>query len=438
MKRIFKPYEVDDLESFKNKVLELSDQLEHFCLLESNNYDLYPYSNFGFFVAIDSLAQLTADPNTYFFNDLQAFHQVHKDWLFGYLTYELKNQVEPTLSSKNLDGINCPLAHFFVPKYLFRFYKDSLELGVTNEIHRDEFKSLIKNIPPKKKTTTQQYNSQPKERMNEATYVKRVNALKDHIQRGDIYETNFCQEFYIENESINTISVYQKLNELAKAPFGAYFKQNDLYLLCSSPERYLKKIGRKIISQPIKGTIRRGENESADNLLKEALRWDPKERSENVMIVDLVRNDLSKIAKKGSVTVEELFAIYTFEQVHQMISTVVCQVDKNLPFTEILEATFPMGSMTGAPKYRAMKLIEEYEMVQRGLYSGAVGYITPLGNFDFNVVIRSIVHNAAQKYTSIQVGSALTIDCKPEYEYKECLLKAKAMLKALSPSQLTC
>lgn len=432
MKRIFKPYKVDDLENFKSKVLQLSENIEHFCLLESNNYDLYPYSNFGFFVAIDSVDHLTAKPSTYFFDELEKFHQVHKDWLFGYLSYELKNQVEPDLSSQNDDGIGCPLAHFFVPKYLFRFYNGKLELGVTDEKHRKAFELLIENVAMENKSKASFQNSPPKRRLNEKEYIESVKALKSHIQRGDIYETNFCQEFYIENEYIDTIAVYKKLNALAKAPFGAYFKQNDLYLLCSSPERYLKKIGQKIISQPIKGTIRRGKNKTTDNLLKEALRWDPKERSENVMIVDLVRNDLSKIAVKGSVTVEELFAIYTFEQVHQMISTVVCQVAKGLPFTKILEATFPMGSMTGAPKFKAMELIEKYEIVQRGLYSGAVGYVTPLGNFDFNVVIRSILHNAAEKYTSIQVGSAITIDCKPEYEYKECLLKAKAMLEALS------
>ena len=425
-------------------MLELSSQFEHFCLLESNNYDVYPYSNFGFFVAIDSLHHIKGEIGKDFFDQLGAFHQSHQDWLFGYLSYELKNQTESQLSSKNLDGVECPIGHFFIPKYLFRFYEGELELGVTKEVFRNEIKELLqftdnnhpdlskaKITPPLKIGDDSVSKSRIRERINESAYIKSVESLKQHIQRGDIYETNFCQEFYQENQSIDTIKVFRKLNDLARAPFTAYLKQDDLYLLCSSPERYLKKVGHKIISQPIKGTIRRGETESADILLKEALLWDPKERSENVMIVDLVRNDLSKIARKRSVIVEELFGVYTFEQVHQMISTVVCSVPKNLSFHEILRATFPMGSMTGAPKFRAMELIEEHETVQRGLYSGAVGYITPLGNFDFNVVIRSIVHNAAKQYTSVQVGSAITIDCIPEYEYHECLLKAKAMLKAL-------
>jgi para-aminobenzoate synthetase component 1 len=168
-----------------------------------------------------------------------------------------------------------------------------------------------------------------------------------------------------------------------------------------------------------------------DNLLKQQLFFDEKERSENVMIVDLVRNDFSKIAIKNSVDVEELFGIYTFEQVHQMISTITCNIEQNLSFSEIIKAVFPMGSMTGAPKIAAMELIEQYEPTKRGLFSGAVGYITPKGNFDFNVVIRSILYNSTNKYISIQAGSAITIDCDAEKEYEECLLKAKAMLEAL-------
>jgi para-aminobenzoate synthetase component 1 len=432
MARRFKAYPVENLEVFKHKMLLLSKQFSNFCLLESNHYERYPYSNFGFFVAIDSLAEVTASSESSFFPTLQAFHDQHKEWLFGFLSYDLKSEIEPSLTSENYDGIGCPKAHFFIPKYLFRYYKNTLELGVMDETHRQTFETLYHSIPSDSIEVTDEITpSALKERMDEATYIEKVEALKQHIQRGDIYETNFCQEFYLENTAILTIQVYEKLNQLAKAPFGAYLKKEDLYLMCSSPERYLKKYNSKVISQPIKGTIRRGENETADALLKEALLWDPKERSENVMIVDLVRNDLSKIAKKGSVKVEELFGIYTFEQVHQMISTVVAKVDKKLPFTQILAATFPMGSMTGAPKFRAMQLIESYETVQRGLYSGAVGYVTPLGNFDFNVVIRSIIHQAEKKYTSVQVGSAITIDCKPAYEYKECLLKAKAMKAAL-------
>ncbi len=152
------------------------------------------------------------------------------------------------------------------------------------------------------------------------------------------------------------------------------------------------------------------------------------------MITDLVRNDLSRIADKGSVHVDELCEIYTFEQVHQLISTVSCTVSPEIPSVEVLEKTFPMGSMTGAPKISAMQIIESLEDAKRGLYSGAIGYFSPHGDFDFNVVIRSILYNSAEKYLSFSVGSAITINSTPEKEYEECLLKARAMRQVLGIS----
>ncbi|MBP8192996.1 MAG: anthranilate synthase component I family protein, partial [Chitinophagales bacterium] len=255
--------------------------------------------------------------------------------------------------------------------------------------------------------------------------------IKTHIQLGDIYELNFCQEFYAGDALIDTVRVFQKLNQLSKAPFTSFFKNEGNYLMCASPERFLKRQNNTLISQPIKGTRKRIQDKKQDNLLKQQLFFDEKERSENVMIVDLVRNDFSRIALKNSVEVEELFGIYSFEQVHQMISTVTCTIPQDLSFSEIIKAVFPMGSMTGAPKIAAMELIEQYEPTKRGLFSGAVGYMTPKGNFDFNVVIRSILYNEQNQYVSIQAGSAITIDCDAEKEYEECLLKAKAMLEAL-------
>lgn len=166
-------------------------------------------------------------------------------------------------------------------------------------------------------------------------------------------------------------------------------------------------------------------------MLKNDLAKDEKERSENIMIVDLVRNDLSKTAVKGSVKVEELCKVYSFDQVHQMISTVTSQIEENTHPIDVIKSTFPMGSMTGAPKISAMKIIENLEETKRGLYSGAVGYITPRGDFDFNVVIRSILYNHTQKYISFSVGSAITSKSDPLKEYEECLVKAKAMHEVL-------
>ena len=205
----------------------------------------------------------------------------------------------------------------------------------------------------------------------------------------------------------------------------------NLYALSASPERYISKNGNEVISQPIKGTAKRLSDEMEDEKLRLHLENDQKERSENIMITDLVRNDLSKFANKGSVKVDELCNIYSFKQVHQLISTVTCQVDKSLSPVYMIRETFPMGSMTGAPKISAMNIIEELEDSKRGLYSGAVGYFNPRGDFDFNVVIRSILYNTLNNYVSFSVGSAITAKSIPENEYEECLIKAKAMREAL-------
>ena len=268
-------------------------------------------------------------------------------------------------------------------------------------------------------------------RIHKEDYFNKVNALLEHIHRGDIYEVNFCQEFYAEEISLNPLVTYSKLNEISKPPFATYLKFDDKFLLSASPERYLKKSGSKVISQPIKGTAKRAEDLVQDELLKNQLRDDTKEQSENIMIVDLVRNDLSRIAKKGTVSVDELCKVYTFEQVHQLISTVSCEVENSMNPIEIIKNSFPMGSMTGAPKISAMELIEKYEVTKRGLYSGTVGYFTPNGDFDFNVVIRSILYNQSKQYISYSVGGAITAKSDPLKEYEECLIKAKAMREVL-------
>ncbi len=270
-----------------------------------------------------------------------------------------------------------------------------------------------------------------KPRISKTDYLSKVNTMLEHIYRGDIYEANFCQEFYIKNTQINPLETYRKLNSISKPPFATFIKLNDKYLLSASPERYLKKTGTKIISQPIKGTAKRSKDSVEDKRLKEQLAIDEKERSENIMIVDLVRNDLSKTAKKGTVKVVELCQVYTFPQVHQMISTISSEIEETEHPVHVLESTFPMGSMTGAPKISAMKIIETLEETKRGVYSGAVGYFTPDSNFDFNVVIRSILYNHSQQYVSFSVGSAITAKSNPLKEYEECLIKAKAMREVL-------
>ncbi|MDT8413316.1 MAG: aminodeoxychorismate synthase component I [Vicingaceae bacterium] len=353
-------------------------------------------------------------------------------WQFGFISYDYKNQIEK-LSSNHPDGIQFPEKHFFTPQLLFVLEGENSHLHYNKEHYSsDEINAILNNIAIYKLAAIE--TKQPIEvisRITKADYLANVSALKNHIQLGDIYEVNFCQEFYAENVAINPIDYYFLLNKKSPTPFSCFVKQDDKYLLCASPERFIQKTGNDIISQPIKGTIKRGENQQEDEQLKQILSQDQKERSENVMIVDLVRNDLSKIAQKASVKVDELCGVYTFPQVHQMISTVRAKLKENTNFEEIIQALFPMGSMTGAPKISAMQLIEKHEATKRGIYSGTVGYITPEKNVDFNVVIRSITYNNNRKYLSFMVGGAITALSIPEKEYEECLLKAKAMIEVL-------
>jgi len=267
-------------------------------------------------------------------------------------------------------------------------------------------------------------------RIQKETYIGIIEKLRQHILRGDCYEINFCQEFYATAVKVDPLLAYHRLTELSPNPFSAFYKLHDKYCCCASPERYLKRTGNKIISQPIKGTSKRNLNDKQlDEDNKQYLLQSSKEKAENVMVVDLVRNDLSRICVPGSVKVEELFGIYSFPQVHQMISTVCGELKEGVSIADIFRETFPMGSMTGAPKIRVMQLVEQYERTKRGLFSGAIGYIRPGGDLDFNVVIRSLFYNASTQYLSFQTGSGITFYSEPEKEYEECMMKAEAMLR---------
>ncbi len=268
-------------------------------------------------------------------------------------------------------------------------------------------------------------------RFTEEEYLQTVEIIKNHIIEGDVYELNLCIEFFIEKLELNPLEAYQELCKISKMPFSSFLKitvnDSEKYALCASPERFLKKTGNKLISQPIKGTVKRGLTQEEDEELKNYLRTSEKERAENMMIVDLVRNDLARSAEIGSTHASEMFGIYSFQQVHQMISTVEATLHKDKNWSEAIKNAFPMGSMTGAPKIKATQLIEKYEKTKRGLYSGSVGYITPNGDFDFNVVIRTLFYDSFSKYASFQVGGAITYDSEPKSEWEECLLKAKAI-----------
>lgn len=411
---------------FKQKALYWANQFDVCCFLDSNNYT-DTYSAYDFIVAAGVQHEIR-ETHGAAFEKLKQFQEIQKQWLFGFFSYDLKNETE-NLESKNSDLLNFPDLYFFVPKYLIAFKNGLAEVLIGDESilsEINEFKIRVKD---------QKLSLKIQQKLSKAQYIEKINALKNHIIRGDIYEVNFCQEFFATHAIIDPVKTFEDLNRISPTPFAGYFKIYHQYILSATPERFLCKRGNKLISQPIKGTARRSVNFIEDEQIKINLRNDIKEQTENVMIVDLVRHDLTKSAVKGSVKVEELFGIYSFSQVHQMISTVSCELNPSVHFIDAIKNAFPMGSMTGAPKVKAMKLIEQYEETKRGVYSGSFGCINPNGDFDFNVVIRSILYNEHNQHVSFQVGGAITYQCDAEKEYEECLLKASAIMHILTAIQ---
>jgi len=403
----------------------------HSAVLLSNNYTHDPYSRFEMLAGAGELSRISLSEAAGAIEELHEFQQQQADWMFGYLSYDLKNGIE-ALGSSNPDYLDFPVLEFFVPRIVFKQDKEGLMAGcLEGSIEEHDLSSIVASIaalPP------EQHHFPPvrlNQRITRDEYLEKVAYLKDNIQYGNIYEINFCQEMFSEDTPINPSTVFNHLNQLNPSPFSAFVRSDYRYALCSSPERWLCRKGNRLISQPIKGTSRRGANTADDQALADSLKNNIKEQAENVMIVDLVRNDLSRVAAPKSVRVDELFGVYSFPQVHQLISTVSCKLRPDVGLTDILRAAFPMGSMTGAPKIKAMELIEQTEDLKRGLYSGSVGYISPDGDFDFNVVIRSLLYNAQTRYVSVMAGGAITSASEPEDEYEESLLKMKAMKQAL-------
>ncbi len=411
-------------------LLSKSKEVDYISILDSNTQIIHPelptnYINYDLISGVDALDVLEVNMDA--FNSLRAFHLQHKDWLFGYLSYDLKNEVEQ-LNSKNHDGICAASLSFFIPKYVLLLKGNKLV------IHTYETKEKCKQFLVKLEINSEEQISAVifQQRESKDVYLQKIAQIKRHIQRGDIYEMNYCQEFFAKEINLNPIVVFQELNKNTTTPFSSFLKLDYLSVMCASPERFIRKLGNQLISQPIKGTRKRGENIEQDIILSKELITSEKDISENVMITDLVRNDLSITATKGSVKVKELCGVYTFEKAHQMITTITSEVDEKVHFSTILKSVFPMGSMTGAPKLKAMELIEEFESFKRGMFSGAIGYITPKGDFDFNVVIRTILYNASAKYLSVGVGGAITIKSDAEEEYEECLVKVKPIFEVLN------
>jgi para-aminobenzoate synthetase component I len=424
--RVSISFPVTDFFKTKYQMLNWARQFSIFCFLDNHAYQ-QPFHDHECLLAAGSIGDVESSAG-HAFEDLRQFSASAGDWIFGHFSYDLKNETD-SLHSHNPDSIIFPDLFFFIPEILLELNNGSLKIGM----HGNDHYRILDEILGQPDTFQRDYRETGiKERISHKDYIESIKKIQKHIAYGDCYELNFCQEFYAENSVLDPWYTYSLLSANSPMPFGAFYKHKDQFLLCASPERFLKKKGNIILSQPIKGTASRiPEHALLDEIEKSKLYHSAKERSENIMIVDLVRNDLSRISSEGSVRVNELYGIYSFPHVHQMISTISGNLAEGIAWSDAIRLTFPMGSMTGAPKKRAMELIEEYEKTKRGIFSGAVGYCNPEKDFDFNVVIRSIMYNSSNRYLSYQVGSAITFYSEPEKEYQECLLKAAAIKKSL-------
>ena len=408
----------------KEKVLNWLQRFDTFCFLDNHQYQIPPHSQ-ECLVAAGRRASLNVQPGPVL-AQLRNFISQHKNsWLFGHINYDLKNELE-ALSSRHTDPIGYPCVYFFKPSVVLHLNEHELKIEANDPAQIFEEISHIVLEDGERAGSAVDI----RQKLEKEEYLTIIQKLQQHILWGDCYEINFCQEFFAEKAGIDPLLVYRKLSEVSPNPFSALYRVHDKWLLCASPERYIRKQGRHIMAQPIKGTAARiADNQQADEHARHDLLHSDKDRSENVMIVDLMRNDLSKVCEEGTVKVDELYGIYSFPQVHQMISTISGELKEGVHFADIIKASFPMGSMTGAPKKRVMELIDQYETTRRGIFSGTLGYISPNGDFDFNVIIRSIMYNASSQYLSFQTGSAITFYSDPGKEWDECLLKAEAMKK---------
>jgi len=418
---------IEDVPIFKSKLLLWANQF-NICLCLDNNNAENPYNLEEFVIAVDAIKQIKLYNEAHQFDALHVFQQETKSTIFGYLSYDLKNELEK-LTSENEDVIKMPSLFFFEPRYIFELK------GNRCHINRSTLEALwlldqinAMEIPTEKSISPIEWQS----KVDKDTYIQNVKNIQQDIIEGTVYELNYCREVFAEKVNLNPITTFIKINEKANAPFSAYLKLEDKFALSFSPERFMQIKDDKLLSQPIKGTVKKGSSAIENENLKNQLLNDEKERAENVMIVDLVRNDFARSAETGSVKVEELFGIYEFQNIIQMISTVSAIKRKGVSSIQALKNTFPMGSMTGAPKIKSMELIEKYENSKRGLYSGCIGYLDKNSNLDFNVVIRTLIYDATNQFLSFHVGGAITYDSIPEKEWAETETKMQSILKYLS------
>lgn len=400
----------EDLDAIKLQIYEFSNAYQTACICDSNQIasalkqDVYEL--------IAGLGELQVfEQNNTAFEAIESCQQ----WIFGNVNYQpIETQFKNSL---------------FVPELVFMIKRNEKILHIINNgINTIDFENALSKFTSTifKPIDIEKTGLKFKELSSKADYLNTVHQIRQDIIEGTFYEMNYCIGFEAAFETKQLLHYFLKLKNSSPAPFSAFLKTKNTSLLCNSPERFIKKQGQHLISQPIKGTnaVHSANNEQQQLSLKNS----EKERAENVMIVDLVRNDLSKICKTGTVKAIELFGVYTFKSVNHLISSVEGQMKADIQLKDCFEALFPMGSMTGAPKIEVMNHIKTYENMERGFYSGCIGYISPNKDFDFNVVIRTLEYQNNEKTLVYKVGSAITYDSNAEQEYEECLLKAKNLL----------
>lgn len=406
------------LDSFKNLAYHYSKKFEHSCILDSCQLNTGVHGgNYEFLAAFGAKKVWTS------YDEFSSQLDHNSDWLFGIFSYDLKNKFE-NLTSNNEAIIETPELLFFIPEILIGIDKSNQVELILGSISDDFGNPAIK--------TESRKVSQSNSSISKDIYLNKIADIHELIKAGEVYELNYCVPHSINYLSFDPIQFQLDLIKKSPVPMASYLKASHLHLCGASMERFIMKRGHKIISQPIKGTIKKGTSVEEDTLLISQLENSEKDRAENVMIVDLVRNDLNRVCKVGTVNVSELFGIYSYLQVHQMISTVEGELQNDRTLTNIIQSTYPMGSMTGAPKIASMKQIEKLENFKRGWYSGALGYVTPNNDFDFNVVIRSVLCDTNEKVLNYNAGGAITIDSNAESEWNEVQLKTKAITEVLS------
>lgn len=422
------PYSISELQLKTEQVFQWLQNFDYSAFYSSNDmFDAFPEPHRVKWLACAG-AETMLTSRTHKPKELTTL--LADEFHFGYLSYDLKNSYEE-LQSANPAFLSFPDFCFVKPDYVLLLdTNDRLWVKGNSKITEYDLLQQIKATPLDQGIRNSNREIvEMKPDKSDDSYLRDVKTVINHIREGDVYEMNLCRLYSGYAPQFNAADLWSKMQADLPNPFSAFLNTPNWTLCCGSMERYLFREGNKLISQPIKGTIRRGKSPEEDSLLKEELFRDEKERAENLMIVDLVRNDLNRHARVGSVKVDELFGIYSFPAVNQMISTVSCETTTT-DFNTLLHDSFPMGSMTGAPKIKAMQLIEEIEGFQRGLYSGALGYYMNQHQFDFNVVIRSVFFDKHSRMAHVPVGSAITYDSIPDKELAECKLKVERLVNS--------